>query len=68
VSTGSRHWRRFAEGNGLDPDATVARVDELAARAPEAFKAAAAQGGLAELLWMRITAHAERCRAALVDD
>ncbi|MDQ7907745.1 type II toxin-antitoxin system HipA family toxin [Phytohabitans sp. ZYX-F-186] len=66
----ARHWRRLAEAAGLDPDATVARVDELAARTPEAVKAAAAPGAdgdLAERLCHRVTAHAERCRAALAE-
>jgi serine/threonine-protein kinase HipA len=70
AALGARHWRRFAEGNGLDPHATVARVDELAARAPEAFQAAAvddADGDLAERLCERVTAHAERCRTALAE-
>jgi serine/threonine-protein kinase HipA len=70
AALGARHWRRLAEDNGLDPDATVARVDELAARAPEAFKAAAvddADGDLAERLCQRIATHAERCRAALAE-
>jgi len=62
-----RHWRRFAEVNGLDPDATVARVGELAARTPEAFKAVATDGDLAGRLRERVTAHAERCRAALAE-
>lgn len=63
-----RHWRRFAEENSLDPDATVARVDELAARAPDAFRAVATGDRLAEVLIDRITAHAEACRAALAED
>jgi len=65
-----RHWRRFAEENGLDPGATLARVDELASRAPDAFKAAAAQdvgGDLGERLCLRVTTHAEACRAALAE-
>lgn len=36
-----RHWRRFAETNGLDPDETVTRVDALAARTPGCFADAA---------------------------
>jgi serine/threonine-protein kinase HipA len=70
AAVGARHWRRLAESNGLDPDATVARVDELAALAPEAFQAAAvddADGDLAERLCERVTVHAERCRAALAE-
>jgi serine/threonine-protein kinase HipA len=67
----ARHWRRLAEGCGLDPDATVARIDDLAARTPDAFKAVAehnADGDLAERLCQRITAHAGHCRAALAED
>jgi serine/threonine-protein kinase HipA len=36
-----RHWRRFAQDNGLDPDEVVARVASLADRAPDAFAGAA---------------------------
>ncbi|MGN9913369.1 HipA domain-containing protein [Phytohabitans sp. LJ34] len=66
----ARHWRRLAEGGGLDPDATVTRIDDLAARIPDAFKAAAhsAPGELAERLCQRVTTHADRCRAALTDN
>lgn len=67
----ARHWRRLAESGGLDPDAAVARIDDLAARTPDAFKAVAvhdANGDLAERLCQRVTVHAERCRAALGKD
>jgi serine/threonine-protein kinase HipA len=40
-ATQGRHWRRFAESTGLDPDAVVARVGDLAERAPDAFVTAA---------------------------
>jgi serine/threonine-protein kinase HipA len=65
----ARHWRRLAEVNRLDPDATVARVDELAARTPDAFTAATeeADGALAARLCQRVATHAERCRAALAE-
>lgn len=49
-ATSGRHWRRFAQANQLDPDATVARIDDLAARTPDAFatvaKDSAGQGRL----------------------
>jgi len=66
----ARHWRRFAETNGLDPEATIARIDDLAARTPDAFKAAAhdTDGDLGERLRQRVTAHASHCRAALAKD
>ncbi|WP_433723754.1 type II toxin-antitoxin system HipA family toxin [Actinoplanes sp. CA-051413] len=67
-----RHWRRFAETNGLDPDKTVARVDVLAERTPGCFAAAASDddvtalgSGLPTKLAERIAAHAVRCRRAL---
>jgi serine/threonine-protein kinase HipA len=65
AAIGARHWRRLAESNRLDPEATLARVGELAARTPDAFKAVATSDGLAGLLCERVTAHAERCGAAL---
>jgi serine/threonine-protein kinase HipA len=67
AAVGARHWRRLAERNGLDPDATVARVAELAARTPDAFEAVATGDPLAELLSERVAAHAERCGAALAE-
>jgi len=70
-----RHWRRFAIGNRLDPDETVARIDALAARAPDCFEKAAQDGavqaftnGLPARLVERVTAQALRCREALCQD
>lgn len=70
-----RHWRRFAIGNRLDPDETVARIDALAARAPDCFEKAAQDGavqaftsGLPARLVERVTAQALRCRDALSQD
>lgn len=67
-----RHWRDFAAANGLDPDATVARVDDLARRLPGAFREAASAdavtalgSGLPGRLAARIGEHVERCRAGL---
>jgi len=67
-----RHWRRFAVESGLDPDATVARVDDLATRTPIGLatttQSAAVQSlrsNLATRLVDRIAAHALRCRTAL---
>jgi serine/threonine-protein kinase HipA len=36
-----RHWRRFAQDNGLEPDEVVDRVASIAERAPDAFADAA---------------------------
>ncbi len=67
-----RHWRRFAVENGLDPEATVQRVDQLAARVPAGFTEAAEEQAvralgsrLPEVLVERVSTHAERCRNAL---
>src|SRR5262249_3216057 len=69
---GGRHWRRLAVENGLDPDTTVARIDELAPRTPaslaKAAQAAAVQALESELparLIERIAARVTRCRKAL---
>lgn len=74
-SISGRHWRRFAERNRLDPDETVARVDELAARTPDCFEKAAQDGavqalasGLPAQLAERVTVHALQCRKALARD
>jgi serine/threonine-protein kinase HipA len=67
-----RHWRRFAQANNLSPESTIERVDDLAARVPDSFAAAArdvdvetAGGQLPGRLVERITARARRCRDAL---
>jgi serine/threonine-protein kinase HipA len=67
-----RHWRAFAGQNGLDPDRTVARVDELAVRLPAAFREAAAaapvvalKSALPERLAAAVENHAARCRKNL---
>ena len=67
-----RHWAAFAVRNALDPDRTVARVDELARRLPAAFRSAARDpavvalgSGLPERLAAKIEEHVKRCRAAL---
>jgi hypothetical protein len=44
-----RQWRRFAEVNALDPDDTVARIDQLAERAPETFTTVARSESVNEL-------------------
>nr|MDT0658095.1 type II toxin-antitoxin system HipA family toxin [Micromonospora sp. DSM 115978] len=74
-SIGGRHWRRFAEANQLDPNATVAQVDALAARAPDCFAAAVRESAVQALgsplptrLAERVTARAGRCREALARD
>jgi serine/threonine-protein kinase HipA len=67
-----RHWDAFAVRNGIDPDRTVTRVDELAQRLPAAFRAAARDAsvvalgsGLPDRLAAKVEEHAKRCRAAL---
>ena len=44
-----RQWRRFAEVNVLDADDTVARIDQLAERAPETFTTVARSESVNEL-------------------
>jgi serine/threonine-protein kinase HipA len=67
-----RHWRRFAVANGLAVEPMLARLDHLAAAAPDAFASAAKTDtvdGLASTLPGRlvaaVTARAARCREAL---
>ena len=69
-----RHWRTFATQNGLDPDRTVERIDELAARLPSAFRAAARADAVVALgsalpdrLAGAIEEHAGACRRRLAD-
>lgn len=69
-----RHWRRLASAIGLDADAVVARVDDLAARLPDALAAAGASEPVRVLasplparLLDRVAHHASACRAALAD-
>lgn len=67
-----RHWRGFATANWLDPDALIARVDDLARRAPAALATATAAAPVRALgsdlphrLLDQVGAHAARCRSAL---
>jgi len=67
-----RHWRAFAEQNGLDPDRTVERIDELAARLPAAFRAAAGADAVVALgstlpgrLAAAVEEHVGACRRRL---
>jgi serine/threonine-protein kinase HipA len=67
-----RHWADFAERNQLDPERVIARVDELAAVLPSAFRKAVADDDVAALgsslpgrLADRIEEHVDRCRSAL---
>lgn len=70
-STSGRHWRRFAQANGLDPDETVNRIDNLAARTPDVFAAAkdkavrALRSRLPARLADRIATQASQCRKKL---
>ncbi len=68
-----RHWRRFAESNGLDQEVLMGRIDELTAQAPEAFAHAADRPAVKELtsdlprrLADLIAKRAEQCRRVLV--
>ena len=68
----SRHWQRLAEHLDLDPDAVIARVDDLAARVPGALAASvsaeavrALDSHLPALLLDRVAARAHECRARL---
>ncbi|SCE88889.1 serine/threonine-protein kinase HipA [Micromonospora viridifaciens] len=70
-----RHWRRFAGDNGLDPESTIERIDQLAARVPPSFAAAAAdesirrlESPLPPLLTQRVSALVEHCRRVLAHD
>ncbi len=58
-----RHWRRFAEANILDPDETVARIDDLAMRTPDCLALAVARQAVQVL--DRVADRARECRAAL---
>jgi serine/threonine-protein kinase HipA len=67
-----RHWRRLAESLGIDGDAVVGRVDDLAARLPAAMAEAAAADPVRELgselperLTEAVAARANDCRKAL---
>jgi serine/threonine-protein kinase HipA len=67
-----RHWRRFAQANRLDPDETVARIDDLATRTPDAFTASARDNAVRALrshlpsrLTDRVAARAAQCRKKL---
>ncbi len=67
-----RHWRAFAVRNGLDAEAVLTRIDELAYRLPAAFREAgsadavtALRSGLPDRLTANIKEHAEQCRQSL---
>jgi serine/threonine-protein kinase HipA len=67
-----RHWRRFAQANGVDPDRTIERIDELAARTPDAFAEAAKDRNVRALrsrlpsrLTDRVAARAAECVKSL---
>lgn len=67
-----RHWRRLADANGVDPDATTARIDDLAAGTPDALSTAvmaAPVRALGNQLPARLLDHvaerSRRCREAL---
>lgn len=67
-----RHWRRFATDSSLDPEAVVARIDDLAARIPASFAKTAQDpavqavgGDLPARLVDRVAERARRCRDAL---
>ncbi|SNY72622.1 HipA domain-containing protein [Paractinoplanes atraurantiacus] len=67
-----RHWRAFAERNKLDAGRLLARIDDLAARPPEALRQAASAemvaslgSSLPERLVAEVRDHVTRCRGAL---
>lgn len=67
-----RHWRRFAQANRLDPDETVARIDDLATHTPDAFTTSAKDKAVRALrsklpscLTDRVAARAAQCRKKL---
>lgn len=67
-----RHWRRFAQANRLDPDVTVARIDDLVVRTPDAFTASAMDKDVRSLnsqlpsrLTDRVASRAAQCRKKL---
>ncbi|WJK43342.1 type II toxin-antitoxin system HipA family toxin [Solwaraspora sp. WMMA2056] len=69
-----RHWRRFAEQNGLDAQEILTQVDALAARTPDCFAAAADDDAVRSLgstlpvrLVQRVTSRAARCRQVLTE-
>lgn len=71
-SISARHWRRLCEANHLDPEATVTRIDDLAARLPDALATVVQQEAIRSLrsklparLLDQIGPHVHRCRAAL---
>ncbi len=67
-----RHWTRFAEAAGFDPDAAVRRVTEIAERIPDAFATVTATAPVRDLdsplphrLLDAVAAQASLARAAL---
>lgn len=69
---GERNWVRFASEAGLDPAATLHRVQELAAQVPDAIRDAAkgldltrAEQETADLLAEKITLWTEQCRTSI---
>lgn len=70
-----RHWCRLAALVGIDAEALVARVDDLARRAPDAFATATAAAPVGHLasplparLLDRVAVRAAACREALAAD
>ena len=71
-ATCGRHWRRFAAASGLDPEETIARIDHLVERVPDAFTAVARaetirnlKSTLPDRLGEQISAGAAKCRTRL---
>jgi serine/threonine-protein kinase HipA len=70
--TSGRHWRSLAQGSRLDPDETIARIDHLAARTPDAFATVAKDKAVRALrsqlprrLADRVGTRASQCRKHL---
>jgi serine/threonine-protein kinase HipA len=73
LETAGRHWRRFAAGNGLDPDRLIERIDGIAAALPDAVATAASVDAvkalgspLAGRLVDQVAARSAACREQLL--
>jgi serine/threonine-protein kinase HipA len=62
-----RHWRRFADAVGLDPDGVVDRIAKLAARTPDAFAMAVEAPDVRELESPLAGRMADRIASAVAD-
>jgi serine/threonine-protein kinase HipA len=72
VKVERRHWQRFAEAVGLDPDQAIQRIDDMASQITDAFagivdsdSVRAVHSELPNRLLDRIARRADVCRKAL---